>query len=193
VRRAERQLAAATARIGVATADLFPRFTLTGLLGLQGTTLSDLATADSRFWTFGPAVRWPLFDAGGIRAGIAVQNARQEQALVVYEDTVLKALEESENAMVAYAKGRATHEALVRAAEATRQSADIARELYRRGLVDFLNVLQSESALYTVEDRLVQGQQSVSTQLVALFKALGGGWQVPAAGAGQAQVDESSK
>jgi multidrug efflux system outer membrane protein len=184
IRRAERQLAAATANIGVATADLFPRFSLTGLLGLQSTAAADLLTSQSRFWTYGPSVRWPVFDAGKARAAIQVQNARQEEALAIYENTVLNALEEVESAMVAYAKSRTASEALYRAVEATRQSADIALELYQKGLVDFLNVLQSQLALYQIQDQFVQSRQDVSTRCVALFKALGGGWEIDPGTAG---------
>jgi outer membrane protein, multidrug efflux system len=178
IRRAERQLAAATANIGIATADLFPRFSLTGLLGLQSSAATDLLTTQSRFWTFSPALRWPLFDAGRARAAIQVQTVRQEEALITYEKTVLTALQEAEDAMVRYTKARSANEALARAVESTRQSADIALALYQKGLVDFLNVLQSQQALFQVQDQFVQGRQEVSTALVTLFKALGGGWEI---------------
>lgn len=178
IRRAERQLAAATANIGIATADLFPRFSLTGLLGLQSSAATDLLTTQSRFWTFSPALRWPLFDAGRARAAIQVQTVRQEEALITYEKTVLTALQEAEDAMVRYTKARSANEALARAVESTRQSADIALALYQKGLVDFLNVLQSQQALFQVQDQFVQSRQEVSTALVTLFKALGGGWEI---------------
>jgi multidrug efflux system outer membrane protein len=178
IRRAERQLAAATAAIGIATADLFPRFSLTGLLGLQSSTASDFLQGESRFWTYGPRLGWPVFDAGRARAAIQIQTARQEEALAYYEKTVLLALEETENAMVRYAKARSANEALARAVASTQQSADIALELYRKGLADFLNVLQSQQGLYQVQDQLVQSRQEVSTDLAALFKALGGGWEI---------------
>jgi multidrug efflux system outer membrane protein len=196
IRRAERQLAAATANIGVATADLFPRFSLTGLLGLQSSRSSDLLTTQSRFWTFGPSLRWPLFNAGRARAAIQVQTARQEEALISYEKAVLTALQEAEDAMVRYTKARSASEALARAMASTRQSADIALELYQKGLVDFLNVLQSQLALYQVQDQFVQSRQEVSTALVALFKALGGGWEIesePAAGAGRQEMTWESR
>jgi multidrug efflux system outer membrane protein len=178
VRRAERELAAATARIGVATAALFPSFALTGSLGLQSTKLSDLVTPDSHLWTLGSILQWPLFDAGKIRATIEVQNARQEQALFFYENTVLGALEDVENAIVTYSKDQETRRSLVEAVQSSSRSVEISRELYVRGLVDFLNVLQSEGALYQAQDQLVQNEQGVSTDLVGLFKALGGGWDI---------------
>lgn len=183
IRRAERILAAATADIGVATADLFPHFSLSGALGLQSTTAADLLERQSLFWSFGPTLRWPVFDAGKARAAIQVQTARQEEALALYEKTVLGSLEEAESAMVSYAKARSASEALGRALATTRQSADIALELYQKGLVDFLNVLQSQQALYQVQDQFVQSRQDVSTAFVALFKALGGGWESESQGA----------
>jgi multidrug efflux system outer membrane protein len=178
VRRAECELAAATARIGVATAALFPSFSLTGALGLQSTNLPNFLSASSRLWSIGGFLQWPLFDAGRIRAGIEVQNARQEQALISYENTVLVALEDVENAIVAYAKDQDTRRSLVGAVQASRQAVEISSELYVKGLVDFLNVLASQQSLYQAEDQLVQNEQGVSTDLVGLFKALGGGWDL---------------
>jgi multidrug efflux system outer membrane protein len=178
VRRAERELAAATARIGVATAALFPSFSLTGSLGLQSTSSSNFVTSGSHFWTLGSVLQWPIFDAGKIRATIEVQNARQEQALLSYENAVLSALEDVENGIVTYSRDQETRRSLVGAVEANRRAVEISRELYVKGLVDFLNVLQSEGSLYQAEDQLVQNEQGVSTDLVGLFKALGGGWDI---------------
>ena len=126
----------------------------------------------------GPSVQWPLFDAGKIRATIEVQSARQEQALLFYENTVLGALEDVENAIVIYSKNQETRRSLVEAVTANRQAVDISSELYVKGLVDFLNVLQSQASLFQVEDQLVQNEQGVSTALISLFKALGGGWDI---------------
>jgi multidrug efflux system outer membrane protein len=178
VRRAECELAAATARIGVATAALFPSFSLTGSLGLLSTKLSDLVTPASRLWNLGSILQWPLFDAGRIRAVIEVQNARQEQTLISYQNTVLTALEDVENAIVSYSKNQETRRSLVAAVQADRRAVEISSELYVKGLVDFLNVLASQQALYQAEDQLVQNEQGVSTDLVSLFKALGGGWDI---------------
>jgi multidrug efflux system outer membrane protein len=178
VRRAEHELAAATARIGVATAALFPSFSLTGAFGLQSSKISDFLSPDSRIWALGPGFQWPLFDAGKIRATIEVQNARQEQALFSYENTVLGALEEVENAIVTYSKNQEARRSLLEAVGANRRAVEISNELYIKGLVDFLNVLTSQQSLYQVEDQLVQNQQQVSTALIGLFKALGGGWDI---------------
>jgi multidrug efflux system outer membrane protein len=178
VRRAERALAAATARIGVATAALFPSFSLTGSLGLLSTSSTNFVTPGSGFWTLGSILQWPLFDAGKIRATIEVQNARQEQALLSYQNTVLAALEDVENGIVSYSRDQQARRSLMGAVTANRRAVEISNELYKRGLVDFLNVLLSEGTLYQVEDQLVQNEQAVSTDLVGLFKALGGGWEV---------------
>jgi outer membrane protein, multidrug efflux system len=180
IRRAEREVAAATARIGVATADLFPKFFLTGALGQQSVSFSDIAAPASRFWGIGPTVTWRVFDAGRIRSNIKVQDARQEQALIFYERTVLTALEDTENALVAYSKEQETRHSLNQSVEANRKAVDIANELYSKGLIDFLNVLVSQRALNQSQDDLAQSEQRVSTNLVALYKALGGGWEMAA-------------
>jgi NodT family efflux transporter outer membrane factor (OMF) lipoprotein len=178
IRLAERNLAAATALVGVATADLFPRFFLTGSLGQQTISFSDIALPESRFWSIGPTIRWPVFDAGRIRANIRVQDARQEQALVRYEQAVLLSLEEVENALVAYSKELARRRSLVESVDSNRRAVDISNELYSKGLVDFLNVLINQRSLYLAEETLAISDERVSTNLVALFKALGGGWEV---------------
>ncbi|MCU0587630.1 MAG: efflux transporter outer membrane subunit [Syntrophobacteraceae bacterium] len=177
VRRAERELAAATARVGVATADLFPRFFLTGAAGLDGVGLVDVAMPTSTFWKIGPSLRWPVFDAGRARAVIQVQDARQEHALVSYERSVLGALKDVEDALVAYSKEHATRAALLQAVDASRRAVEISRELYTKGLVDFLNVLINQRALDATQDQLAVSEQALSTNLVALYKALGGGWE----------------
>jgi NodT family efflux transporter outer membrane factor (OMF) lipoprotein len=178
VRRAERELAAATARIGVATADLFPRFVLTGALGVAATDGGDVFTAASRFWALGPQVLWPVFAGGRIRANIRVQEARQEVALAGYKQAVLAALEDTETALARYGQEQAHREALARAVDASQLAVRLSLELYSRGLQDFLTVLDSQRALYSTEDQLVQSDQAVAANLIALYKALGGGWEV---------------
>jgi multidrug efflux system outer membrane protein len=178
IRQAERELAAATARIGVATADLFPRFFLTGALGLQSVELSNFLVAGSRFWSIGPTVNWPLFAGGRIRSNIEAQNARQEQALIFYEQVVLVSMEEVENALVAYTQEQATRRATAESVAANQRAVEISQALYKKGLTDFLNVLVNQRFLYQAQDALAVSEQKVSTNLVALFKALGGGWDV---------------
>ena len=178
IRHAERELAAATARLGVAMADLYPRFSLIGVAGLQSLDLSDLIEWSSRTWTIGPSVSWPVFDAGRIRANIRAQDARQEQALIRYEQVILTSLEEVENTLVAYARERVRHRWLTDAVTASQEATDVARERYRSGLENFLNVVVAQRSLYDSQDALAQSEISIASNLVALYKALGGGWEV---------------
>lgn len=177
VRQAERSVAAATARIGAAMADLYPRFTLTGSLTGSGDALEGITRGANRLWSFGPGIRWPIFDGGRIRAGIRVQNARQEEALATYEKTVLLSLEDVENALVAYAKEQNRFVSLTEAVEANRRAVALAKELYARGLVNFLSVIDAERSLFAAEDQQIQSRAAVLANLVGLYKALGGGWQ----------------
>jgi multidrug efflux system outer membrane protein len=178
IRRAERELAAATARIGVATADLFPRFSLTGSLGLESSHFSDIGDYSSRFWSVGPSVSWPILDFGRIRSNIAVENAREEQAFAFYEQTVLTSLREVEDALVAFVQEQARRRTLSGAVDSNRRAVDLATQLYQQGLSDFLSVLQAQRDLYETEDALVQSDRAVTTNLVSLYKALGGGWEI---------------
>jgi NodT family efflux transporter outer membrane factor (OMF) lipoprotein len=180
VRRAERQLAAATANIGVAKADLFPKFYLTGVAGFQSVSASDWFDAGSRFWSAGPTMQWNIFDAGRIRANIKIQNARQEQTLANYEQTALSAFEDVENALVAYAKEQVRRRSLEDAVKSSQESLRLANQLYANGLSDFINVLDAERSLYQAQDALVQSERTVSTDLISLYKALGGGWETGA-------------
>lgn len=176
IRQAEARIHAATARIGVAASELFPKFTLAGTLGVQATDFGSLFNGSNRYWTLGPSVLWRLFESGRIRAGVEVQKALQEQEVVVYRQTVLAALQEVENALVASAKEQLHREALTTAVAANRKAVYLAEKLYVEGLTDFINVLQAQQALYNTENALVQSTTTVSTNLVALYKALGGGW-----------------
>jgi NodT family efflux transporter outer membrane factor (OMF) lipoprotein len=177
IRSAERQLAAATARIGIATSDLFPRFTLNGTLGLQSSSFSNWADSNSTFWSIGPGVRWPIFNAGRIRANIRVQSARTDAALANYQNTVLQSLEEVENALVAFDREQARRRILSSAVDSNRRAVDLSQQLYQRGVSPFLDVLDAQRALYLSQDQLSQSDTTVSANAVALFKALGGGWE----------------
>ena len=179
VRRAERQLAAATAQVGAAMADLFPKFSLTGIAGLQSVSASDWFTRGSRFWSIGPTISWPVFDAGRIRANIEIRNAQQEQALTQYEKSILSAFQDVETALVNYANEQVRYRSLTDAVAANRRAVTMANELYIRGLNDFLNVLDTQRSLYVTESALTQSQATMATNLVALYKALGGGWESP--------------
>jgi len=176
VRRAERELAAQTANIGVQTAELFPKFTLTGVAGFQSFALSDWFTGGSKYWSAGPTVTWRIFDLGRVRSQIRAANAQAQQSLVVYEKTVLTSFEDVENALVAYANEQTRYRALSDAVAANREALEFANNRYANGLADFLNVLDAERSLYQTEDQLADSQSTVSINLVALYKALGGGW-----------------
>jgi NodT family efflux transporter outer membrane factor (OMF) lipoprotein len=178
VRQAERQLAAATANIGVAKSDLFPKFYLTGAAGLQSISANDWFTGNSQFWSIGPTMQWRIFDAGRIRANIKVQNARQEQALASYEQTMLTAFEEVENGLVLYAKEQVRRRSLQDAVVSSQKSLETANKLYASGLTAFLNVLDAERSLYQAQDALVQSDRTISANLISLYKSLGGGWEI---------------
>lgn len=177
VRRAEQQLAAATAKIGQAKADFFPKFSLTGDVGLTSISASDWWSAGSRFWSAGPSVVWPVFESGRILANVHVQDARESEALDTYQQTVLVAFQEVDSALTAYANEQVRRQALSQSAQADQKALNLADDLYRQGLTDFIRVLVSERALYLAQDALVQSDQQVASDLVALYKALGGGWE----------------
>ena len=178
VSKAEAQLHAATARIGVAKSDYFPKFSLTGSLGTSSSQPRSLVNWDNRYYSFGPSVSWTIFDAGRIRANVQVQNALQEQALLTYQSTVLTALKDVESALVAYVKEQQRHQALAEAVVQNQKAVDLSMKLYAMGQIDFLNVLSAQRSLLTSQDALVQSEHTVVTNLVALYKALGGGWEV---------------
>ncbi len=177
IRRAERNLAAATARVGIATAELYPRFRLAGTIGLESISSGEFLKWSSRIWSVGPGISWKIFHAGAIRAGIKVQTARQEQALVRYEAAVLKAQEEVEDALVSYVRQRRQRDSLKAAAAAARQAYELALDQYQAGLVDFTNVLDAQQALQSLRDALAQSEGGVSADVIRLYKALGGGWK----------------
>ncbi|MFH1152679.1 MAG: efflux transporter outer membrane subunit [Pseudomonadota bacterium] len=177
IRKAERTLAAATAGIGVATSALYPKFRLFGSIGLESLSLENLPEWASRTWGMGPSVSWKLFDAGAIRQNIAVMDARQEQALIQYQGAVLGALEEVENAMVAYVREQDRRDSLERATTAACQAELLARDRYKIGLVDFNNVLEAQRSRLSFQDELVRSQGQVTAGLIRIYKALGGGWQ----------------
>jgi len=195
VRSAEQQLAAATAAVGASTAELFPRFSLAALVGLQSVSLRDLIARSSRFWSAGPSVQWSLFDGGKARAGVEISEARRQRARATYEKTVLAALGETESALVALDRERITRTILAEAETAGQRAVLIARGQYQAGITTFLNVLQSENALFQTQDKLAQSEQRLALDMVALYKAMGGGWQqlsIPAATAATAAPRHSS-
>jgi NodT family efflux transporter outer membrane factor (OMF) lipoprotein len=177
VRQAERNLAAQTARIGVAKADLYPKFQLLGSIGLESLASKNLFEWASRTWSIGPHVSWNIFDAGAIRQNIKVQTARQEQALMQYESALLNALEEVENALMSYVKEQQHRDFLAKATAAAKRAESLARDRYKAGLVDFSNVLDAQRSLLTFQDELAQSEGAVTADLMRLYKSFGGGWE----------------
>lgn len=192
VQQAERNLGAATANIGVAVAELFPKFNITGSLGLESLALKSFANSSSVFWSIGPQLTWRLFDAGQIWANVHIQDARQQESLIQYQQIVQQSLSDVEDALVAYNQEQARRLSLQHAVEANRRAVSLALQLNSAGVVDFLNVLTSQQALYSSEDQLAISDRAVSTDLVALYKALGGGWELtdqPAAESSDAHIN----
>ena len=177
IRAAERSLAAATARIGVATADLFPRVTFVGSVGLQADTFAGLGKSGADTWSFGPRITWAALDLGRVQARIKAADARAEASLASYERTVLGALEETEGALVDFVHEQTRQQFLQTSAAASQTAANLAHQRYEGGVADFLSVLDAERTLLEAQDRLASSQTRTATALVAVYKALGGGWQ----------------
>jgi len=180
VRRAERQLAAETARIGVAKSDWFPKLSLTGDAGLESVSLGKWFERGSEFWSLGPTLQWRALDFGRVRAEVRAQTAVQEAALATYEKTVLNAMQDAEDALVGYAQEQNRHGALADEVAENRRSLEMANGLYAQGRTNYLDVLDVARSLYESEDELAVSDQAVSVDLIALYKALGGGWNPPA-------------
>lgn len=180
IRRAEANLHGATARVGVATADLFPRFSLTGSLASASSTIKGLGNADNLGWSIGPSVAWPVFTAGSIRANIRIASEAQEQAAISYEQSVLNALRDVESSLVAYAREQQRRVSLREAVDLNRERVKLAQQLFAGGETDSLNVLDAQRSLFAAEDALVQSDTTVAQNLVALYKAMGGGWEAVA-------------
>jgi len=177
IRAAEASLQAATAKIGVAVADLFPKFSLVGSVNWQNNLLEDWFTAGSRGSSFGPTVTWPLFQGGAVRSNIRVQEALRDQSYLTYQKTVLTALQDVENALIAFAKEWQHRASLEAAVASNRKAVDLSTQLYAQGQSDFLNVLVAQRSLAVAEDALVQSRRDIATDVIALYKALGGGWE----------------
>jgi multidrug efflux system outer membrane protein len=177
IRIAERTLAAATARIGVATADLFPKVTFVGTIALEASTFSGLGAAASDSYSLGPRISWAALDLGRVYARIKAADARAEAGLAQYEQTVLNALEETENALVNYNREKSRRELLTSAAQASTKAHALAHLRFKEGVSDFLTVLDAELRLLQDQERLAQSETATATALTALYKALGGGWE----------------
>ncbi|MGB5294604.1 MAG: efflux transporter outer membrane subunit [Thermoanaerobaculia bacterium] len=179
IRAAERQLASQTALIGVAKADLYPTFSLTGVLALESLDSGDFFDSGSTTWSLVPGLRWNIFSAGKIRNNIRVQEAVTQQLLVNYERSVLFALDEVESTMVAYEREKQRRDRLYEAVDASERTVELVRTQYMSGLTDFLNLLDAQRTLATQQDSWAESEGLVVQNLVALNRALGGGWGPP--------------
>jgi NodT family efflux transporter outer membrane factor (OMF) lipoprotein len=177
LRAAERQLAAASADIGVATSDLYPTFDLTLGLGLQANNSSTFAERASRYWSIVPGVVLPIYDGGRRRAVIQAKQAVYDELLARYRATYNSALEDVENALTAYYAERDRNRILTESVRVSEDALALALDRYRRGLTTFLDVLAAQRALYTAQNNLTESSGQLLTDLIALYKALGGGWQ----------------
>jgi multidrug efflux system outer membrane protein len=178
IRRSEREIAAANAQVGVAISNYYPKFSLTGDFGFDAQKFKDWFNWESRYLVINPAVSWRLLDFGQTSGEVLQAKAQQQEALLTYQNTVLTALREVEDALVAYANEQDHSAALSEAVSSARESVEISREQYKQGLIDFLQVLDAQRQMLLAEDDLAQSEQSIAADLVALYRALGGGWQV---------------
>jgi multidrug efflux system outer membrane protein len=178
IRVTERNLAAATANVGVATADLFPRVILAGSIGLQAGSFLRVGEGGSDRFAVGPGVFWAAFDLGRVRARIRAADARTEAALAQYEQRVLLALEETDRALIDFDRQQARRDFLQASARASEKATGLARLRFQAGVTDFLTVLDAERTLLESQDRLADSETLAATALVAVYKALGGGWEI---------------
>ncbi|MBI5818775.1 MAG: multidrug efflux RND transporter permease subunit [Verrucomicrobia bacterium] len=178
IRAAERALATATALIGVQTADLFPRVTFNGNIALESSQISGLAKAGADTYSFGPRISWAALDLGRVRARIKAARAHADAELAFYEKTVLLALEETENALVSFSQERARRDYLGASERDAGKAFLLARQRYDGGVSDFLAVLDAERTQLEIQAQLAQSETRTATALVAIYKSLGGGWEI---------------
>ncbi|NTW37801.1 MAG: efflux transporter outer membrane subunit, partial [Syntrophobacteraceae bacterium] len=183
VRGADLQAMAQSARIGVARADLFPAFSLSGTFGFAASDvgrfgLSDLSSWEARTGSIGPSARWDILNYGRITNNVRVQDARLQELLIAYQNAVLRAQQEVEDSLAGYLRAQENAESLAMSAEAARRSLDLAFIQYQQGITDFTTVLSAQQALLSAQDNLASAVGSISGNLVSLYRALGGGWQI---------------
>jgi len=174
VRVAERRLAAATARVGVATADLFPRLSLSGFVGFLGGDASGLVNGSNKAWSLTPSLSWSAFDLGSVRARLKASKAEAEGVAAQYEQAVLLALEDTENALTRYARQQARLAIIAEQAQAARRAEQLAQIRYREGSEDFLTLLDAQRTQLAADDALAAAEADVNVSVVAVYKALGG-------------------
>jgi NodT family efflux transporter outer membrane factor (OMF) lipoprotein len=185
IRAAESNLHAATAGIGVATADLYPRFSLSAAPALVSTVLASLLRWGSRGYSANASLDWPIFNGGRTRGNVAVANAQQQQALIAYRKSILTALQDVEDALSNIDNDRLQIAGLDAAHGTAARAESIARSRYRGGLVTYSDVLQAQASRISLENQLIQARGALARDTVALFKALGGGWPELAQGGAQ--------
>ncbi|WP_454830471.1 efflux transporter outer membrane subunit [Paraburkholderia xenovorans] len=177
IRRSEASLHAATANVGVAVAQFYPDISLTGQVGTRATNASDLSRWSHLFYSFGPSVSLPIFQGGALVSNLRMSKAQEAEAALDYRKTVLMALRDVDNALVVYRTDQARRDSLGDSVAANQSSFELARDSYSKGLTSFINVLDAERQLALARQQYAQGTMQVSTDLVSLYKALGGGWQ----------------
>ena len=177
VQQAERELAAATARIGVATANLFPQVAIIGSIGSQGQGWGTTPGAGKHIWSFGPGAVWPLLDFGALDAEVDIADLAARASMVNYRKTILNAVQQVDTSLDAYEAQQIRMEKLSTAMMAGEQAVDLATQRYNRGLTDFLNVVDAERQFYDLQEQYATAQVAQGEQFVQLYKSLGGGWQ----------------
>jgi len=178
IREAEAQLHAATANIGAAKADFFPKVTLSGSVAIQATQFTNLGSWGARSYSVGPSLSIPIFEGGRLRSTLALREAEQQEAAITYRKTVLSAFQEVDDALTGFAAEQRRRDRLDASMQASKRALELANQRYVRGLSNYLDVLTAQKSLLTVEQQWVDSTATVSTDLVALYKALGGGWNM---------------
>jgi NodT family efflux transporter outer membrane factor (OMF) lipoprotein len=178
IRQAERQLAASSAQVGEAMAQLYPQFSLTGSLGVDSSDLKHLPELSSRYYSIAPGISWPILDWTRLHAAIRAANEEDAQALLAYQTAVMRALKDVEDALVQYEQEHERRSGLLRAVEQARHARQVTAQIYSQGLADQTATLEAERAVFQAEDQLAQSEASLRIGLVGLYKALGGGWDV---------------
>ncbi|OEZ27200.1 efflux transporter outer membrane subunit [Variovorax boronicumulans] len=179
VLRAERGLAASTADVGAATAELYPRVDIGGFLGFIALRGADLGSSSSRAFSVTPGVSWPALRLGSVKARLRGAEARAEGERAVYEQTVLRAIEDVESALTGYGQNQLRLQRLLEASARSGRAAELAEVRYREGAAPYLSVLDAQRTLLRAQDAVAEAETASFTSLVALYKALGGGWQAP--------------
>lgn len=176
IRRAERQLASQTARIGIATSDLYPSLQLSGYFHIQSRTFSGLGNINNKAYSFGPGIGWNIFDGNRIKNTIKVEEAATNELLANWQNTVLSAVEDANNAMSSYTNGQMRTQSLDDSVKASLRSVEIVESLYKNGLTDFQNVLDTQRSLFVQQDKLASSEGQLLTDIVRIYKSFGIGW-----------------